>query len=165
MGIAALHLSYELFFWDRDKHERCLERSGVFLLGGVGWLATSFIGGPFRQFFDLRREVIHKSVLYANVSAAEKENSDGSIEPVEISEGEIERLREAIDAFRDLAARTRALALNEPLAVWLVKFWGYDPVEVSSRLLGVSNTMDKYGRNRSDAKEALERALQFRTIE
>jgi hypothetical protein len=90
---------------------------GVFLLGGVGWLVISFVGGPFRQFFDLRREVIHKSVLYANVSAAEKENPDGSIEAVEISGGEIERLREAIDAFRDLAARTRALALNEPLAV------------------------------------------------
>jgi hypothetical protein len=138
---------------------------GVFLLGGVGWLVTSFVGGPFRQFFDLRREVIHKSVLYANVSAAEKENPNGSIEPVEISEGEIKRLREAIDTFRDLAARMRALALNEPLAVGLVKLWGYDPMEASTRLLGVSNTLDKYGRNRSDAKEALERALQFRTIQ
>jgi hypothetical protein len=142
-----------------------LEHSWCFLLGGVGWLVISFVGGPFRQFFDLRREVIHKSVLYANVSAAEKENPDGSIEAVEISGGEIERLREAIDAFRDLAARTRALALNEPLAVWLVKFWGYDPMEASSRLLGVSNTLDKYGRSRNDAKEALERALHFRTIE
>ena len=126
-----------------------MEHSWCFLLGGVGWLVISFVGGPVRQFFDLRRE----------------ENPDGSIEAVEISGGEIERLREAIDAFRDLAARTRALALNEPLAVWLVKFWGYDPMEASSRLLGVSNTLDKYGRSRNDAKEALERALHFRTIE
>jgi hypothetical protein len=137
----------------------------VFLLGGVGWVATSFVGGPFRQFFDLRREVIHKSVLYANVPAAEKQNLDGSTEPVELSDNEIERLREAIDVFRDLAARMRALALNEPFAVWLVKLWGYDPKEASARLLGVSNTLDKYGLNRSDAKKALEGVLHFRIIE
>jgi hypothetical protein len=35
---------------------------GVFLLGGLGWLATSFVGRPFRQFFDLRGEVIQQSV-------------------------------------------------------------------------------------------------------
>jgi hypothetical protein len=36
---------------------------GALVLGGVGWLVAAFVGGPFRDFFDLRREVIHKSVL------------------------------------------------------------------------------------------------------
>jgi hypothetical protein len=59
----------------------------------------------------------------------------------------------------------RALALNDPLAVWLVKLWRYDPMEASTRLLGVSNTLDKYGSGRNDAKKALESILRFRTIE
>jgi hypothetical protein len=137
---------------------------GVFALGGVGWLVTSFVGGPFRQFFDLRREIIHKSVLYANVSAVRRENADGSIGPMELADDEIKRLREAVDTFRDLAARMRALGLNEPLAVGLIGLWEYDPIEASTRLLGVSNTLNTYGRGRNDAKEALEKVLRFRTI-
>jgi hypothetical protein len=136
---------------------------GAFALGGVGWLVTSFVASPFRKFFDLRSEVIHKSVLYANVSAAEKENTDGSIEPIAVSEGEIERLQEAQDAFRDLAAQMRALALNEPFAVRLVELRGHDPMEASACLLGVSNTLNRYGRARKEAKEALEKVLHFRT--
>ena len=135
---------------------------GVFLLGGVGWVVTSFVGGPFRQFFDLRSEVIHKSVLYANVRAAEKQNLDGAA-PIELTELETERLHEAEDTFRDLAARMRAFALNERLAVWLVKGWGYDPIEASSALLAVEGTLHKFGRDRHNAKEALEAVLHFRT--
>jgi hypothetical protein len=30
---------------------------GVFALGGVGWIVTSFVGQPFRRFFDRRNEV------------------------------------------------------------------------------------------------------------
>lgn len=59
---------------------------GVFALGGVGWLVASFVGRPYRQFFDLRGEAIHKSMLYDNVFALEKEFPDGSIEQKEISE-------------------------------------------------------------------------------
>src|SRR6266540_7241592 len=111
---------------------------GVLALGALGWFGTSFVGRPLREFFDLRREVIQKSVLYNNVSAAATEFPDGSTEPVEISEGELKRLQEALNAFRDLAARMRAFALNEHLAVWLVK-WRYDPWEASVALLRASN--------------------------
>jgi hypothetical protein len=64
--------------------------------------------------------------LYDNVMAAEKEFPDGSTKPVDISEAELKRLQEAQNAFRDLAARMRAFALNEHLAVWFVK-WRFDP--------------------------------------
>jgi hypothetical protein len=137
---------------------------GVFALGGVGWLVTSFVGRPFRQFFDLRSEVIHRSVLYAKVAAVKKEFPDGSVESVDVPEDEIKRLREAVDVFRDLAARMRAFALNEHLAVWFVK-WRYDPWEASTALLRVSNTLHKFGLERRHAKEALERALNFRLEE
>jgi hypothetical protein len=67
----------------------------VFLLGGVGWLVTSFVGRPVRQFADLRGEIIERSVLYANVSALEQESPDGSVKQIALPDDEIERLREA----------------------------------------------------------------------
>jgi len=134
---------------------------GVFLLGGVGWLVTSFVGRPVRQFVDLRGEVIQRSVLYGNVAALQQESPDGSVKQIDLSDEEIKRLREAEGVFRDLAARMRAFALNERMAVWLVRL-RYDPWEASEALLGVSNTLHKYGGTRADAWKALERALGFR---
>ena len=137
---------------------------GVFLLGGVGWGVTSFGGGPFRRFFDLRSEVIHKAVLYANVAASYHEEAGSLVRrPVEISEGDRARLREAEDTFRDLAARMRAFALNEPFAVRLVWLWRYDPMQASICLLEVSNTIDTSGGTQFAAKGALEKSLHFRT--
>jgi len=65
--------------------------------------------------------VIHKSLLYANVTAAVKEFPDGSVEQLEISEEEMKRLQQA---------------------VWVVKRQ-YDPWEASEALLRVSNTLYK----------------------
>lgn len=136
---------------------------GVFALGGVGWVVTSFVGQPFRRFFDLRNEVIHKSVLYANVRAAQKANADGTLEQLNVSEEELARLREAEDTFRDLAARMRAFALNERFAVWLVRLWRFNPMTASTALLAVSNTLHSYGGDRAAAKGQLEMVLRFRT--
>ena len=134
------------------------------MLGGVGWLVTSFFGRPYMQFHDLRTEVIHKSVLYANVSAsATQRDSDGYRTHNELSEQELARLREAQGAFRDLAARMRAFALNEPITVRFVKLWRYDPLETSTALLAISNTIDAYGKDRNEAKKKLEQLLQFKT--
>jgi hypothetical protein len=93
---------------------------GVFLLGGIGWLVASFVGRPVRHFVDLRGEVIQRSVLYGNVAALKQESPNGSIKQIDLSDEEIKRLREAEGVFRDLAARMRAFALNERVAVWLV---------------------------------------------
>jgi hypothetical protein len=135
---------------------------GWIVAGGVGWFATAFVGSPIRRFYDLRGEVIQRSVMYANVMAVQKEFPDGSVTPNELSEDETKRLREAVDVFRDLAARMRAFALNERLAVWFVKRWGYDPWEASEALFWVSHTLPTYGGKRADAKKTLEKALRFR---
>lgn len=134
---------------------------GVLALGALVWFVTYFVGRPIRDFYDLRREVIHKSLLYANVTAAVREFPHGSVEQVEISEEEMKRLQEAQNAFRDLSARMRAFALNERLAVWVVK-QQYDPWEASEALLRVSNTLYKFGSDRANAQSELERVLNFR---
>jgi hypothetical protein len=138
---------------------------GAFALGGVGWAVTSFIGSPFRSFYDLRSEVIQKSVLYANVRASAKQERPDYVSHVELDADELDRLCKAQEDFRGLAARMRAFALNEPFAVRLVKWRGYDPLKASSALLGVSNTIDTYGSDRADASQTLERVLRFRTAE
>lgn len=136
----------------------------MFALGGIGWLVTSFVAQPFRHFFDLRGEVIHKSVLYDNVSAAQKVAADDELEGISLDEDELTRLREAQDTFRDLAAKMRAFALNEPLAVWIVSLWKFDPMTASTALLAVSNTLHSYGGDRAAAKNKIERVLRFKTI-
>jgi hypothetical protein len=138
---------------------------GAFALGGVGWLVTSFVASPFRHFYDLRSEVIHKSVLYANVRAGAKQDRPDHKAHEELDNAGLERLRDAEDEFRDLAARMRAFALNEPFGAWLVRRRGYDPMKASSALLGVSNTIGTYGPDRAAAKAALEDVLGFRTTE
>ena len=137
---------------------------GVFALGGVGWVVTSFVAQPFRHFFDLRNEVIHKSVLYDNVSAVQKVGANDEVEQVSLDGDELTRLREAQDTFRDLAARMRAFALNEPFAVRLVSLWEFDPMAASSALLAVSNTLHQFGGDRATAKSKLEAVLRFRTV-
>lgn len=138
---------------------------GAFLLGVGGWLVTNFVASPFRKFFDLRGEVIQKTIVYSNVRAVHKEFPDGSVEPVEdVSDDDINRLQEAENVFRDLAARMRAFALNEPWALWFVE-WRYDPWKASKTLFGVSNNLRKYGGPRAEAKRALEQALNFRVDE
>jgi hypothetical protein len=143
-------------------HDRRLETIGICAVGGIGWFATAFVGAPIRRFFDLRGEVIQRSVMYANVMAVQKEFPDDSVKPVDLSDDESKRLREAVDVFRDLAARMRAFALNERLAVWVLKWWGYDPWEASEALLWVSYMLPTYGGNRANAKKILEKALDFR---
>jgi hypothetical protein len=136
----------------------------AFALGGIGWAVTSFIGGPFRQFYDLRSEVIQKSVLYANVRASAKQERPDYKSHVELNDTELDRLRKAQEEFRALAARMRAFALNEPFAVRLVRWCGHDPLEASSALLGVSNIIDTYGSDRAAAAKSLEEVLRFRTV-
>jgi hypothetical protein len=142
-----------------------LEHDGAFTLGGVGWVATSFIGSPFRQFYDLQSEAIQKSVLYANVRAAAKQDRPDYKSHVELEHADLDRLRKAQEDFRGLAARMRAFALNETFAVRLVKWCGYDLLKVGSALLGVSNTIDTYGSDRAAGAKTLEQVLHFRTVE
>jgi hypothetical protein len=137
----------------------------AFAFGGIGWVATSFVASPFRHFYDLRSEVIQKSVLYANVRASAKQERPDYKSHVELDDAELDRLRKAQEEFRELAARMRAFALNEIFAVRLVKWCGYDPLKASAALLGVSNTIDTYGSDRATATQTLERLLRFRTVE
>jgi len=66
------------------------------IIGGlVGWFATDFLARPIRQFFQLRGEICEAAVMFDNVRA-----------------GDVTRLKEARDAFRELGARMLAFGIG-----------------------------------------------------
>jgi hypothetical protein len=139
--------------------------AGVVFSGAVGWFVAGFIGSPIRRFFDLRGEVIRQMARYGNIGARfkEKRGDPDEVEPVEISEKGEQRLQQAEEAFRDLAAEMRSFALNEPLAVKLLRV-RHDPLKASAALFSVSNTIGTYGGVRNQKKQEVEAVLRFRDI-
>jgi hypothetical protein len=69
-----------------------------FLSGAIGaglaWIFAEFFGRPFRQFFDLRREVNSSLVRFGNVRARAQVNGDGRVVSLnQLAPPEEERLR------------------------------------------------------------------------
>ena len=99
------------------------------IIGGlVGWFATDFLARPIRQFFQLRGEICEAMVMFDNVRT-----------------GDLTRLKEAREAFRELGARMLAFAHTEWLGNWLIVRLRYDPIKAGRSLIGVSNTIGTPG--------------------
>jgi hypothetical protein len=134
---------------------------GSFVAGVVGWLVLEFVGRPFRSFFDLRGEVIRALTEFADVKARWKpvRSGLGGVEDMHLSDTEILRLAKASGEIRTLAARMRAFALNETSGLLVAKLLRYDPIGASSALIGLSNTFETYGEEKSNHRKALLKAL------
>jgi hypothetical protein len=139
---------------------------GQFLLGAVGavlaWMVTEFLGRPFRQFFDLRRETTRKMVEYANVTARAKMDETGSSISIPITSTEEERLLEAEKTFRDLAAQIRGFAIGELVASKTVKLLKYDAMEISRALIGYESNIGTHGKLRADSANRIRKLLRLR---
>jgi hypothetical protein len=142
-----------------------------FVLAGLGWIAawigTHFVGQPLLTFRDLRGDVIYKLTLFGNVRARAKEPREDiwSVpDEIKISDEDNERLKQAEHVFRDLASQMRKFATNEPLAVWIVRWRGYDPVKASAGLIGVSNSIGTEGQNKVWQKKTVMEALRIESI-
>jgi hypothetical protein len=135
------------------------------VLGGaaaiVAWFLMEFVGRPFRQFFDLRRDVVRRLVQFGNVMARAKMEGDRRM-PVEISTEENTRLAEAEKTFRDLASQIRAFAVAEFFAAQVVKLFGFDAMEASTSLIGYSNEIGTYGQGRAGYETRIRRVLHIR---
>jgi hypothetical protein len=138
--------------------------AGAFALGVVGGivgaLVTDFLRGPFRQFFTRRTEVRHHLLMIGNIGVP-----DPSWTVPSYTEQQIEqRMRPFLAAqhtLRDLAMWMRAFAETEPLAAWCVKRFGYNPLEASLGLVGLSNTLTQYGTERAAHRERVNHALKL----
>ena len=139
---------------------------GQFVLGALGatlaWIITEFLGRPFRQFFDLRREVTRRMVEFGNVRArAKMPEKDDQRQLVELSDEEEARLREAEKTFRDLAAQMRAFAIGELFAAKTVMLLGFDSMKISAALIGYSNEIGTYGKGRADFTQQIRNLLRL----
>ena len=137
-----------------------------FLLGIVGaafaWLLTEFLGRPFRQFFDLRREVSSALVRFGNVMARSRQEGDSRV-LLELPRPEEERLAQAQETFRHLAGEMRAFANAEFFASRVVTWFGYDAYEISRALIGYSNEISTYGPGRALFNDRIEKLLRIRS--
>jgi hypothetical protein len=138
----------------------------AFILGLVGaaiaWLLTEFVGRPFRQFFDLRRQVSSSLVLFGNVMA--RSNEDGS-QLIELPKPEEARLMEAQETFRRLGGEMRAFANAEFLANRVVNWFGFNASDISRALIGYSNTISTYGKGRNLYHRQIEKLLRIHADE
>jgi hypothetical protein len=126
---------------------------GSFLAAALGWVVLEFVGRPLRKFYDLRGEVIRRLTEFANVGARWREIPDDTgaasenFEDLGLSAEELSRLQNAQSVLRDLASQLTAFAYNETAALYVAKAWHYDPLEATSGLIGLSNRIDRCGRN------------------
>jgi hypothetical protein len=137
-----------------------------FLWGVIGaalaWLLTEFVGRPFRQFFDLRREVSSSLVQYGNVPARANMKGDAR-EPIELTPDQDARLSEAQATFRRLGGAMRAFANVEYFANRIVTWFGFDAYEISKALIGYSNEIPTYGERRTHLQHSIEKLLRIRS--
>ena len=137
-----------------------------FVLGAVGaivaWLATEFIGRPFRRFFDLRSEIARRLVQFDNVSGRMRMVDGTNREHVELSPSQDARLAEAENTFRDLGSQMRAFAQAEPIAASIVKrACRYDAWEASRALIAYSNEISTEGPMRASFKAQISTLLRI----
>ena len=141
---------------------------GSFLWGAlgavIGWPLVAFVARPFREFFDIRRQVNRSLVKYGNVMARYK-HENGELKAVKLSKHEDERLTAAQDEARSLAADMRAFANGEYLANRVVEWFDYHPNKIASALIGYSNNLSTYGHGRDQSTSQVEKLLRIKTTE
>ena len=128
--------------------------------GAFGWFALELIGRPIRSFFDLRRSVRHQMLSLANVPTPPRETCVTS-EQIRQYDTDLRNAREAQRILRDLASQMLAFAESERAACIAIRPFGFDPSSAGSGLIGLSNTLDRHGTDRTGFRKNVERALRF----
>jgi hypothetical protein len=127
----------------------------------VGWIVFNAIGKPLLRFFDLRTEVRRTMILYDNVRARWRE-ADSTVDNIDdATPDNFDRLQEAETQYRDLASQVRAFADTQSPTCVVLRWFGFDIRRASSGLIGLSNTLNAYGKGRVFHKEAINAAMKF----
>jgi hypothetical protein len=124
----------------------------------ISWIVFNTIGRPLLRFFDLRTEVRRTMILYDNVRARWRERDNDrvlALDDEEMTPDNFERLQEAEIQYRDLASQVRAFADTQSPTCHT------DMRKASSGLIGLSNTLNTYGKTRSVQKQPINEALKF----
>lgn len=138
-----------------------LSSLGPIAVALFSWIVFNTIGKPLMRFFDLRTEVRRVMVLYDNVRARWREAGTVAIAVDDMTPDNIERLQEAENQYRDLASQIRAFADTQSPTSIVLRWFGFDLRKASSGLLGLSNTVNTYGKGRSFHKDQINAAMKF----
>jgi hypothetical protein len=125
------------------------------------WCVYNFIGKPYLQFRDLRRKITATIAEFGNVRAQWKESLDGDTQQVDLPPPDQKRLMEAQTRLRKLGTEMKAFAENERVVVWLLERGGYDPNKASQGLIGFSNSINTYGKDRHHFGQMIQTALRL----
>jgi hypothetical protein len=129
----------------------------------ISWIVFNTIGKPLLKFFDLRTEVRRTMILYDNVRARWREGGHFrvSTDSDDMTPDNFERLQEAENQYRDLASQVRAFADTQSPTCVVLRWLGFDVRMASSGLIGLSNTINTYGKTRAFQKQTINQALKF----
>jgi hypothetical protein len=129
----------------------------------ISWIVFNTIGKPLLRFFDLRTEVRRTMILYDNVRARWRERGNFHVSAVsdDTTPDNFERLLEAENQYRDLASQVRAFADTQSPTCVVLRWLGFDVRKASSGLIGLSNTLNTYGKTRAFQKQTINEALKF----
>src|SRR5262245_11592300 len=123
-------------------------------IGGLAtWLCSDFVARPMRRFYQMRAEIFERIQFYGNLPTYEPGTS--------LDTNEAQRAIEAMNALRQLSTRMMSFAATEVTAVWLLRQWGYDPMQAGQSLIGYSNTIMKQDGERVIHRKKVLSALRF----
>jgi hypothetical protein len=134
---------------------------GTMAIALLSWIVFETIGKPLLRFFDLRTEVRRVMVLYDNVTARWREAGTLAVAVDDMTPDNFERLQEAENQYRDLASQVRAFADTQSPTCVVLRWLGFDVRKASSGLIGLSNTLNTYGKGRAFHKESINAAMKF----
>jgi hypothetical protein len=137
---------------------------GTIAVALISWIVFNTIGKPLLRFFDLRTEVRRAMILYDNVRARWSERDIvrfSGIDDEDMTPDNFERLQDAENQYRDLASQIRAFADTQSPTCTVLRWIGFDARKASSGLIGLSNTINTYGKTRAFHKQTINQALKF----
>lgn len=134
---------------------------GPIALALLSWVIFNAIGKPLLRFFDLRTEVRRVMILYDNVRARWREAGALAVSVDDITPDNFDRLQEAENQYLDLASQVRAFADTQSPTCSVLRWFGFDLRKASSGLMGLSNTLNTYGKTRAFHKETINAAMKF----
>ena len=102
-------------------------------------------------------------ILLANVSAPQARETCVTSEQIKRYDIDLKNSREAQRILRDLGARMLAFGESETAACIAIKPFGFDPSMAGRSLIDLSNTLDRYGTDRTVHRKNVDKALRFRS--
>jgi hypothetical protein len=134
---------------------------GTIAIAFLSWIVFNTIGQPLLRFFDLRTEIRRVVVLYDNVTTRRRDAAALAVAVDDMTPDNFGRLQEAENQYRHLASQVRAFADTQSPTCIVLRWFGFDLRKASSGLLGLSNTINTYGKGRAFHKESINTAMKF----